>query len=200
MNDPMPVRPCKGRRRDSRGPYSIHVLVPVAEDLESACLQLPRAPVGTFTREQPTEGHPICHVCSRVSDGGLEQTLPPKTPVRPRMAPPAAAPVAPATRPLELSHRIIWASHAFASASRLAIVDELARRGRMKTEALREACGQWEGMFDLSMDALIRGRIVDASGKYATLTDFGRRLFEAVETICAAGDGEPSPAAPTQLY
>jgi hypothetical protein len=191
----IPTRPCQGRRIDSRGPYTVHVLVPVAGGLESACLVLRKSDCASFKEEEPTATHPLCAVCRRVATPRPAE--PGRAAVRPKPAAVAVATVAPTSRPDELSHRMVWASHAFGSASRLRIVDELRRRGRMRTEALREACGQWEGMFDLSMDALTRARIVDAAGKHAALTEFGNRLFDALEAICAAGDGTPDPAAPT---
>jgi hypothetical protein len=89
---------------------------------------------------------------------------------------------------------MVWASHAFASAARLAILDVLRRQGRMKSEKLREAAGQWHGMYELSLDALSRGQVVRVEGKSVELTSFGRRLFDLFESSCAAGD-DAEPAA-----
>lgn len=90
---------------------------------------------------------------------------------------------------------MVWAAHALGSANRLAIVQVL-EAGPLKLDLLRERVEQWEGMFDLSMDALTRGRVVQVEGKRAHLTDLGRALFERLHSLCAAGVG-PGPAAPT---
>ena len=88
---------------------------------------------------------------------------------------------------------MVWASPAFASPARLAILDVLRRQGRMKSEKLRDAVDQWQGMYDLSLDALTRGRVVRVEGKHVVLTSFGRRLFDLFESSCAAGDvAEPA--------
>lgn len=175
----------RGRRVDSRGPYTIHVLNPAGAGARSACLAV-HGLQDEFCREEPTPRHPLCRRC---------QTATPSIPrpVRPRPAPPPPTPVPPTRRPDELAHRMIWASHAFASAARLALLDLLGRRGRMKSDDLRDAADQWQGMYDLSLDALVRGRVVRIEGKYVELTPFGRRLFDLFEASCAAGDvAEPA--------
>jgi hypothetical protein len=92
---------------------------------------------------------------------------------------------------------MVWAAHALGSANRLAIVEALCA-GPTKLDVLRERVGQWEGMFDLSMDALTRGRVVELAGKRVSLTPQGRALHDLLAK-CAAG--LPSdPAAPTHLY
>lgn len=84
----------------------------------------------------------------------------------------------------EQAHRLMWAAHAFASTTRLRILQALRPGGRVKKEVLR--ANQWDGLFDLSLDALVRSRVVEESAKYVWITPFGQHVFEALETACEA--------------
>lgn len=191
------ARSRRGRRIDSRGRYLIHVLTPAGDGVDSACRKLGPAPPAKYKDEEPDHKHPLCQPCLRAAGrgSGASGAL---RPVTVRAAPPKPQDQGESKAlSLDLAHRLVWAAHALGSANRLAIVDVLRQRGSMKAEQLRDAVGHWEGMFDLSMDALVRGRIVEIAGKRSNLTEFGRVLFERLYDACAAGLDAAGTAAPT---